>query len=265
MKWALRDPARFLRERAEFERLESEADWLQAASWRVEADLTVKVDFDFEVHGTQYNATLTYPDLFPETPAYIRPRDETQRWTTHQYGAGGSLCLEWRADNWNSSVTGAELVRSAYKLLSSETHPEHPAPVESAHRLTIGQETRGSERRSVLTQAAKATLASIPEGTSRRLKTESLIHNSATVLLVREIESDSGSMEGVGDVPAGARPYFPLCSLTQSGRAFRSDAFNERPHFSTVTALLQASVTPALISACCPQRTVCRASIPNAS
>jgi molybdopterin/thiamine biosynthesis adenylyltransferase/ubiquitin-protein ligase len=239
MKWALRDPARFLHERAELERLESEVDWLQAVSWRIESDLTVKVDFDFEVHGTQYNATLTYPDLFPETPAYIRPRDETQRWTTHQYGAGGSLCLEWRADNWNSGVTGADLVRSAHKLLSSETHPEHPAPVVSAHRQTIGQEARGSERRLVLTQAIKAALAAIPDGTMRRLKAESLIHSSASVLLVREIESDSGAMEAIGDVPAGARPYFPLCSLTQTGRAFRADAFNERPHLPTVTALLQ--------------------------
>jgi molybdopterin/thiamine biosynthesis adenylyltransferase len=240
MKWALGDPARFLHERAEIERLESEVDWLQAVSWRIEPDLTVRVDFDFEVHGTQRNATLTYPDLFPETPAYIRPRDETQRWTSHQYGAGGSLCLEWRADNWNSSVTGADLICSAYKLLNSETHPEHPAPVASAHRQTIGQEARGSERRLVLTQAIKDTLAAIPGGAVRRLKAESLIHSSASVLLVREIESGSSSMEAIGDVPAGARPYFPLCSLTQTGRVFRSDAFNERPHFQTVTALLQS-------------------------
>jgi molybdopterin/thiamine biosynthesis adenylyltransferase/ubiquitin-protein ligase len=240
MKWALRDPARFLHERAEFERLESEVDWLQAVSWRIEPDLTVKVDFDFEVHGMQYNATLTYPELFPETPAYIRPRDATQRWTAHQYGAGGSLCLEWRADNWNPTVTGADLVRSAHKLLSSETHPEHPAPVASAHRQTIGQEVRGSERRFVLTQAIKESLAAIPDGTVRRLKAESLIHSSASVLLVREIESGSGLMEAIGDVPAGARPYCPLCSLTQTGRVFRSDAFNERPHFQSVTALLQS-------------------------
>jgi molybdopterin/thiamine biosynthesis adenylyltransferase/ubiquitin-protein ligase len=240
MKWALRDPARFLRERAELERLESEVDWLQALSWRVEPDLTVKVDFDFEVHGRQYNATLTYPDLFPETPAYIRPRDGTQRWTAHQYGEGGSLCLEWRADNWNSSVTGADLVRSAHKLLSSETHPEHPAPVASAHRQTIGQEARGSDRRFVLTQAMKVALAAIPSGATRRLKAESLLHSSASVLLVREIESDSGSMDAIGDVPAGARAYFPLCSLTQTGRVFSGDAFDERLHFNTATELLQS-------------------------
>ena len=201
MEWALRDPARFRRERAEFERLGSEVDWLHALSWRTEPDLTFKVDFDFEVHGKQYNATLTYPDLFPQTPAYIRPRDETQWWTLHQYGAGGSLCLEWRADNWNSSVTGADLVRSAYKLLSAETHPEHPTPVVSAHRLTAGQEARSSERRFVLTQSAKATLDSIPEGAVRRLKTETLLHYSATVLLVQEIETGSSSMEAVVDVP----------------------------------------------------------------
>lgn len=239
MTWMFRDPPRFLREHADIDRLASEVDWLQAVSWRIEQDLTVKVDFDFVVHGKQRNATLTYPDLFPETPAYIRPRDPTERWTDHQYGAGGSLCLEWRADNWNSSVTGADLIRSAYKLLSAETHPEHPTPVVSAHRLTTGQELRSSERRFVLTQSAKATLDSIPEGAVRRLKTETLLHYSATVLLVQEIENGSSSMEAVGDVPPGLRPYYPLYSRAASGRSFRSSAFNSTHPFPTVTALLQ--------------------------
>ena len=254
MKWALRDPARFLRERTELERLESEVEWLKAASWRVEPDLTVKVDFDFEVHGTQYQATLTYPDLFPETPAYIRPRDATQRWTAHQYGTGGSLCLEWRADNWNPNVTGADLIRSAYKLLSSETHPDHPAPVASAHRLTIGQAARGSERRFIHTDAMGVSLASVPEQSSRRLKAESLLHNSATIILLREIEGDTNSMEPVADVPAGSRPYFPLCSITLTGRLFRSPLFDEQRQFANVTELIQQINTAGFDSSVLPAR-----------
>jgi molybdopterin/thiamine biosynthesis adenylyltransferase len=65
------------------------------------------------------------------------------------------------------------------------------------------------------------------------------MHYSANVLLVREIENDSGSLEAVADVPAGSRPYFPLYSLALTGRAFRSSAFNRWRHFPTVTALLQ--------------------------
>jgi hypothetical protein len=93
MKWALDDPTRFLLERTELDRLAKEADWLTTA-WRLDDQLTIEVDLDLKIHDRIYEATLTYPDLFPDTPAYIRPRDRSQRWTGHQYGEGGSLCLE---------------------------------------------------------------------------------------------------------------------------------------------------------------------------
>jgi molybdopterin/thiamine biosynthesis adenylyltransferase len=240
MKWALRDPARFLRERLEFDRLESEVDWLHGVSWRIESDFTVKVDFDFTVHGTPYCGTLTYPDLFPETPAFIRPRDGLQRWSVHQYGDGGSLCLEWRADNWNTEVTGADLVRSAFKLLSAETNPEHPVPVESAHRLTLGQEARNSERRFVATEGTRAALASVGEGTSRPARVESLMHYSATVLLLQEVETEGGAMQAISDVPAGTAPYFPLYAMRQPGRVYRSVTFDQRTHFAAASDLIEA-------------------------
>jgi hypothetical protein len=240
MKWALQNPARFLRERAEFDRLESDVDWLTAVSWRIESDFTVKVDFDFKVHEISYCATLTYPDLFPATPAYIRPRDATRRWSVHQYGAGGSLCLEWRADNWNVEVTGSDLVRSAHKLLSSETHPEHPAPVVSAHRLTEGQEARGSDRRFVVTEGTRATFEALAEGASGRVRSEFLIHLSATVLLVREIGVSIDSMHAVIDIPAGFKPYFPMYSLGQMGRVYRSVAFDQRTQFPSAIDLVEA-------------------------
>ena len=118
MKWALSDPVRFLHERAEFDRLEGDVDWL-AFAWRIDADGTIEVDIDLVVHDITYAGRMTYPDVFPNSPPYIRPRDPSEGWTTHQYGAGGSLCLQWRADNWQTHVTGADIVRNAFELLST--------------------------------------------------------------------------------------------------------------------------------------------------
>ena len=143
MQWAADDSVRFTRERAELERLPQELTGLQGVVWRLDpVRFILQVDFDLQVHGTMYEARLTYPDLFPATPPYICPRDPSARWSPHQYGPGGALCAEWRADNWNPEICGADLIRSAYKLLASETYPEHPVPVAWAHRLTRGQETR---------------------------------------------------------------------------------------------------------------------------
>ena len=92
MRWLLRDPARFLHELAELEKLSTEP-WLKAVAWRLGDEFAVEVDVDMEIHDSLYAMTLTYPDLFPETPAYIRPRDSAEHWSGHQYGPGGSLCL----------------------------------------------------------------------------------------------------------------------------------------------------------------------------
>ncbi len=93
MNWALRDPVRFLREQDEFEKLLKEEQWLRGLTWRVDPTLMLEVEIDLDIHGSSYPARLTYPDLFPETPAYIRPRDPTGSWSAHQYGSGGVLCL----------------------------------------------------------------------------------------------------------------------------------------------------------------------------
>ena len=140
MRWIIRDPKRLIREREEIENLASEVDWIAAVHWRLDKEtLALTADLDIRIHGIVREVDLTYPDAFPDTPAYIRPRDRSQRWSIHQYGEGGSFCLEWRADNWHPEVTGADLIRSFYDLLSTERHPEKPMAVPSAHRLTRGR------------------------------------------------------------------------------------------------------------------------------
>src|SRR5690606_21411624 len=154
-------PARFLRERAGLDRLESEEGWLSTA-WRISEQGSIAVDLDMTIHGRVFAGRMTYPDTFPDSPPYVCPRDESERWSDHQYGAGGSLCLQWRADNWHPDVAGADIVRSAHELLSTEQHPELPHAVPSAHRLTAGQSMRGAGRRFVATTELLATWMALP-------------------------------------------------------------------------------------------------------
>jgi hypothetical protein len=85
------------------------------------------------VEGNPYPVRL----LFPEVPAWVEPQEDV-RWSSHQYGRGGTLCLELRPDNWVASSRGADVLRSAYNLLVAE-HAAAKDPegsrVPSAHNV----------------------------------------------------------------------------------------------------------------------------------
>jgi ubiquitin-protein ligase len=237
MQWALDDPARFLHERSEIDRLAKEVGWLTIA-WRSDNQFSIKVDLDLKVHSQIYEATLTYPDLFPETPPYIRPRDPSQRWSGHEYGEGGSLCLEWRADNWNRSITGADMVRSAYKLLHTEQDPAQPAAtVPSVHRLTSGQATRGNSFRLVCTPELLMTLASLSSPSTVQLQTRILLHNDAMVAFISGVGERGQAPQDIVDLPAGISSYLPLFAWREDGLAFKSEAFDQKLVISTVENL----------------------------
>lgn len=223
MNWALSDSARFLRERVELDHLEREAEWLSIA-WRIGSDWTIEVDIDLVVHGRTYEGRLSYPDIFPNSPPYIRPRDQTEHWTQHQYGAGGSLCLQWRADNWQLHVTGADMIRSAFELLNTECHPEQPGVVPSAHRVTEGQAMRNEKHRFVATPGLLGALEKLPLQSSSILKTHTLLHKSATIAFISEVTIPDSSMQTIEDLPSCIASYFPLFAWKGEGQAFRSDA-----------------------------------------
>jgi molybdopterin/thiamine biosynthesis adenylyltransferase/ubiquitin-protein ligase len=232
------DPARFLRERAELNRLEAEGDWLSTA-WRVFEDGVIAVELDMIIHGRVFAGRLTYPDTFPDSPPYICPRDKAERWSAHQYGAGGSLCLRWRADNWHPDVTGADMVRSAHELLSTEQHPELPHTVPSAHHLTAGQNMRGAFRRFVATAELQATLASLPLSSRTRLKSATVYHIGAVVMFAVEVANAQGVLQKVADLPEGIATSFPLFSLSGTGWIFRSDTFDQGQSIQSAEELVR--------------------------
>lgn len=238
MKWAIDDPARFLRERAELDRLEAEEGWLSTA-WRISEDGSIAVDLDMTINGRVFVGRMTYPDMFPDSPPYICPRDESERWSGHQYGAGGPLCLQWRADNWHPDVTGADMVRSAHELLSTEQHPELPNTVPSAHRLTAGQDMRGASQRFVATTELRVAWMALPLPSRTRLKSATVYNRGATVMFAAKVADAQDVLQDVADLPDGITTSLPLFSLPGDGWIFRSDAFDQRQSIESTETLVR--------------------------
>lgn len=239
MNWAMEDPARFLQERATLNTLEREVDWLTAV-WRIGADGSIGVDIDMVIHGRNYAGRMTYPDVFPNSPPYIRPRDPSEKWTLHQYGAGGSLCLQWRADNWQPAVTGADIVRSAFELLSSEQHPENPGSVPSDHRLTEGQLMWSARRRFVGTVDVIRVWINLTSQSRAALKTVTVFNTRTTVTFVSEVADANEVLQEITDLPAGISDSGSLFSVFGEGWIFRSDAFVAGIAIDSIEELLVA-------------------------
>lgn len=117
--WWLSNFRRVGAERAAIEAIAAEADWFTLTRWTFN-EFRFSAEGVIMVHGAEYPVRLVYPDQFPLVPAWVEPQDRAVRWSAHQYGTGGLLCLELRPDNWTPSATGADVLRSAYNLLRTE-------------------------------------------------------------------------------------------------------------------------------------------------
>lgn len=169
MIWALQDPDRAQAERDALDALCGRARWLVPGDWRLDEYLRLVWDAGIVVGDRKFNVTLIYPNHFPHSPPMVVPKDKTEhRWSSHQYGAGGELCLEWRPDNWHPDVTGAMMIESAQRLLSGERPaPGQTGEVRSAHRTTLGQNLRGDRIRLVVTRALAECAQRLPPGAVR--------------------------------------------------------------------------------------------------
>ncbi len=160
--WWVRDPDRLKQEVAAVEALREQEAWLATARPRLLKGLKFTFEFEVIVNGEPYPFDLLYPAFFPETPPQVIPRDG-RRLSTHQYGDGGELCLEYRADNWDPSVTGAMMMVSTYRLLAAEHPPAgERAIVPSAHCTSLGQELRAVGCRFLVTPALRAYVRTLP-------------------------------------------------------------------------------------------------------
>ena len=131
----------------------------------VDPAFNLSFDIDITINGKVYAVSLRYPAQYPATPPSIFPRDKTALWSNHQYGAGRELCLEYGPDTWTPDLTGADVVRSAYRLLAGENpSPDTKGRVPSRHAVSLGQQLRSATWRLVSTAELETTLASLPVG-----------------------------------------------------------------------------------------------------
>ncbi len=201
--WFLTNPALLRTEIEGIEGLAETAPWLKKVSTHTAPGFAVGVSFDIEVDGELKPFVLEYPAQFPATPPSIKPRDG-KRYSEHQYGDGGELCLEWRADNWDPTVTGAMMIGSVWRLLSGEVAaPDRPAAVPSAHFQTEGQKLRGADFRFILTPGLKAIVGSLEQGKIYKARIgETHITDGAWIAHVEGIEFAPGEAGHDPSLPA---------------------------------------------------------------
>lgn len=166
MIWWVENLERFRLERAAIDALAGRQGWLTVLKWRADDEHRLILDADIQLDAGSRPVSLRYPNHFPFSPPLVIPRGETERWSNHQYGPGGELCLEYGADNWDQSITGAAMIQSAHKLLSQEgaSPTAGTGEVASRHSLTLGQTLRGSIRRFILSEVASQHLLPWPVG-----------------------------------------------------------------------------------------------------
>jgi molybdopterin/thiamine biosynthesis adenylyltransferase len=198
MIWWFDNPARARSERQGLAELAERVSWLKGVRWHLATGLALSVDFDIEHDSEIFPLTMTYAAFFPSAPPIIIPRDGAKL-SNHQYGPGGNLCLEYRADNWESTVTGAMMIESAYRLIAGERTIDVELP--SAHHVSVGQSARGSSFRFLLTAVAEARLKAVPPGECLEIGIAEKFYAEAITVRVAKIDG----VTEIGAWPAGMR------------------------------------------------------------
>jgi hypothetical protein len=162
--------------------------------WRIDNSVRLVLDADIAAGGRVYPIFLQYPDLFPHTPPSIFPRGDTTRWSQHQFGAGGELCLEYGPDNWTPDFTGIQLIESVHRLLEGENPASgERGVVPSRHLDSLGQSLRSEYCRMVITRKLAAFFDTIPVRTSLIGNLVSAYHKEAVVHVIDRLKQADGT------------------------------------------------------------------------
>ena len=142
----------FLREALRIKNL-MKIPWFENPLWAVLGEsFLLCVKFDLIVGKQRKSFFLVYHEAFPDCPPSVYPV-QNKRISSHQYGAGGELCLEIRDDNWLPSYSGANMIESAFRLLTIESPSESGkvATAPSAHSVSFSECIRKYSLRFYLT------------------------------------------------------------------------------------------------------------------
>ena len=192
--WFLKNLARFHKEREAITTLHSEVDWLLLADWKLDNDTTLCLVADIEVLGRYHSLIMLYPTNYPASPPTVRPREENQHLSTHQYRSG-ELCLEWGPDTWHEEITGADMLISAYKLLEIESQTEEDSRLieaPSRHLLTLGQELRANCLRFIADASLISYTQSLPGKKSGTVQFNVMLSRKSVVAFIASFSPING-------------------------------------------------------------------------
>jgi sulfur-carrier protein adenylyltransferase/sulfurtransferase len=193
MIWSLENPERSRLEREALESLSSTSPWLIAGERRIDEFLRLIWDAEIVVGERKFPISLRYPNHFPHSPPLVLPRGDLERWSSHQWGAGGELCLEYGSDNWQPTITGSDMIQSAYRLLSGENPSPHvTSVVASRHATTLGQDLRGDWFRFLFTREVTEALSVIPAGEMCSADIVATFRAKSAVYVISALESPAG-------------------------------------------------------------------------
>lgn len=169
MIWCFSQYTRLRSEKAKLAELEGSVDWLVVDEWRFNTDLEMYVNFRISHDGEEMSFQMIYPGVFPDAPPMVYTKDHNQI-SPHQYGAEGELCLEYRPDNWVSTITGADMVGSCQRLLSEERQDaDTVAHARSAHVASLGRDLRLKTIRFLVFDVDLKALNALDERTGVRM------------------------------------------------------------------------------------------------
>ncbi len=195
--WFRENLARVRKERKAIDSLTTEVDWLLLADWELYNEKTLCLVADIETHGYCYEIAMLYPTNYPINPPTVIPRKANQHWSTHQYGYGGELCLEWGPDNWHEELTGAHILCSAHKLLFTENPIEKNlakfvAP--SRHSLTLGQQLQSTLWRFVINDDLISYTELLPQNACGIAQVWIMCHRKAVTAFIRRLVLVNGNI-----------------------------------------------------------------------
>ena len=175
-------------------------------SWRLDDEGRLLLDGDIDVGNRVFPVTLRYPQSFPHSPPSVLPRDAAERWSGHQFGSGGELCLEYRSDNWTPDVMGYQMLESAHRLLAGENPaPDEHAVVGSAHLASQGQLLRGKVSRLLVTRLTQAFFDEVTIGSSIPARAVVQFSSKNIVYLISQTKPADGSAWVDISIPSDVR------------------------------------------------------------
>lgn len=203
MIWYIEHLAQLRKERQALEALVASAAWLAPGEWRIDKAARIVWDADIVVGDRRFEVSLQFPNHFPHSPPLVLPRGDKERWSSHQWGAGGELCLEFGPDNWHPDITGAQMIESAHRLLQGERPTNGTsAVVPSRHDMSIGQVSRGKFLRLLVTRSFQDAAAELPEAVPLSAQAIGMLHTDSYVLVISSFKLPDGTEWVDRSVPA---------------------------------------------------------------